>query len=73
MASEPRLVEVRRNVLKKNDLAAAELRRNFRDAGVSVISLVDWLGQDRPPGKDTDRVAAAIPRGGAGGRPGDGQ
>jgi hydrogenase nickel incorporation protein HypB len=47
MASEPRLVEVRRNVLKKNDLAAAELRRNFRDAGVSVISLVSSPGSGK--------------------------
>jgi hydrogenase nickel incorporation protein HypB len=47
MASEPRLVEVRRNVLKKNDLVAAELRRNFRDAGVSVISLVSSPGSGK--------------------------
>ena len=47
MASEPRLVEVRRNVLKKNDLAAAELRGNFRDAGVSVISLVSSPGSGK--------------------------
>ena len=47
MASEPRLVEVRRNVLKKNDLAAAGLRQNFRDAGVSVISLVSSPGSGK--------------------------
>src|ERR1700755_3417533 len=47
MASEPRLVEVRRNVLKKNDLAAAELRKNFRDAGTSVISVVSSPGSGK--------------------------
>jgi hydrogenase nickel incorporation protein HypB len=47
MASEPRLVEVRRNVLKKNDLAAAGLRQNFRDAGISVISLVSSPGSGK--------------------------
>src|ERR1051326_5217705 len=47
MTNEPRLVEVRRNVLKKNDVAAAELRRNFREAGVSVISLVSSPGSGK--------------------------
>jgi len=47
MTNEPRLVEVRRNVLKKNDLAAAQLRRSFRDAGVSVISLVSSPGSGK--------------------------
>jgi hydrogenase nickel incorporation protein HypB len=41
------MVEVRRNVLKKNDLAAAGLRRDFRDAGVSVISLVSSPGSGK--------------------------
>jgi hydrogenase nickel incorporation protein HypB len=41
------MVEVRRNVLKKNDLAAAELRRGFHDAGVSVISLVSSPGSGK--------------------------
>jgi len=47
MASEPRLVEVRRNVLKKNDLAAAGLRQDFRNAGISVISLVSSPGSGK--------------------------
>jgi hydrogenase nickel incorporation protein HypB len=41
---EPRLVEVRRNVLKRNDLIARELREQFRQAGVFVVSLVSSPG-----------------------------
>lgn len=41
---QPRLVEVRRNVLKQNDVLAAELRRRFADAGVFVTSLVSSPG-----------------------------
>jgi hydrogenase nickel incorporation protein HypB len=44
MSTEPRLVEVRQNVLKQNDLLARSLRQRFRDAGVSVISLVSSPG-----------------------------
>jgi hydrogenase nickel incorporation protein HypB len=44
MSINPRLVEVRQNVLKQNDLLARELRRRFREAGVSVISLVSSPG-----------------------------
>ena len=39
-----RLVEVRQNVLKKNDLLARELRQRFQDAGVFVISMVSSPG-----------------------------
>jgi len=42
--SEPRLVEVRRNVLKQNDLIARALREQFRSAGVFVVSLVSGPG-----------------------------
>jgi hydrogenase nickel incorporation protein HypB len=42
--SEPRLVEVRQNVLKQNDLLARQLRGRFRAAGVHVISLVSSPG-----------------------------
>lgn len=42
--SEPRLVEIRRNVFKKNDLLARELRRRFADAGTRVVSLVSSPG-----------------------------
>jgi hydrogenase nickel incorporation protein HypB len=41
---EPRIVEVRENVLKKNDLLARELRGRFRAAGVYVVSLVSSPG-----------------------------
>jgi hydrogenase nickel incorporation protein HypB len=40
----PRIVEVRKNILKKNDLAAAALRDRFRAAGVFVTSLVSSPG-----------------------------
>ncbi|HJZ72547.1 MAG TPA: hypothetical protein VKE51_12470 [Vicinamibacterales bacterium] len=42
----PRIVEVRKNVLKKNDLAAA-LRERFRSAGVCVVSLVSSPGSGK--------------------------
>jgi hydrogenase nickel incorporation protein HypB len=42
--SEPRLVEVRRNVLKQNDIIARSLREEFRSAGVFVVSLVSSPG-----------------------------
>jgi hydrogenase nickel incorporation protein HypB len=42
--NEPRLVEVRRKILKENDLLARSLRRRFRDAGSCVISLVSSPG-----------------------------
>jgi hydrogenase nickel incorporation protein HypB len=44
MSPEPRLVEVRKNILKQNDLVARELRQRFRDAGVFVASLVSSPG-----------------------------
>jgi hydrogenase nickel incorporation protein HypB len=40
----PRLVEVRKNLLKQNDLNARELRQRFHDAGVFVVSLVSSPG-----------------------------
>ena len=43
----PRIVEVRKNVLKKNDLAAAALRDRFRAAGVCVVSLVSSPGSGK--------------------------
>jgi len=39
-----RMVEVRRHVLKKNDVAASALRRRFQQAGVFVVSLVSSPG-----------------------------
>ncbi|HEY7180219.1 MAG TPA: hydrogenase nickel incorporation protein HypB [Blastocatellia bacterium] len=40
----PRLVEVRRNALKQNDMLARSLRDRFRKAGVRVISMVSSPG-----------------------------
>jgi hydrogenase nickel incorporation protein HypB len=40
----PRIVEVRQNVLKKNDELARALRARFRAAGVFVVSLVSSPG-----------------------------
>ena len=47
MNPEPRLVEVRKNVLKQNDFVARALRDRFRSAGVSVISLVSSPGSGK--------------------------
>jgi hydrogenase nickel incorporation protein HypB len=47
MSAEPRLVEVRRNVLKQNDLIAGELRKRFREAGVYTVSLVSSPGSGK--------------------------
>lgn len=47
MSSEPRLVEVRRNILKENDILARALRRRFHQAGVHVISLVSSPGSGK--------------------------
>jgi hydrogenase nickel incorporation protein HypB len=47
MSAEPRLVEVRRNVMKKNDHLAAELRARYRQAGVYVVSLVSSPGSGK--------------------------
>jgi len=43
-ALQPRLVEVRRNVLKQNDVLARELRDRFGKAGVFVVSMVSSPG-----------------------------
>ncbi len=44
MSNHPRLVEVRQNVLKQNDVVARALRERFRAAGVYVVSLVSSPG-----------------------------
>jgi hydrogenase nickel incorporation protein HypB len=41
---QPRIVEVRQGVLKKNDLLARELRGRFQAAGVYVVNLVSSPG-----------------------------
>jgi hydrogenase nickel incorporation protein HypB len=45
--TEPRLVEVRKNVLKQNDIFARELRERFHEAGVFVVSLVSSPGSGK--------------------------
>jgi hydrogenase nickel incorporation protein HypB len=47
MSLEPRLVEVRKNILKQNDMAARALRERFREAGVLVVSLVSSPGSGK--------------------------
>lgn len=47
MSTQPRLVEVRKNVLKQNDIVARDLRRRFQDAGVFVVSLVSSPGSGK--------------------------
>ena len=44
MTVTTRLVEVRRNVMKKNDLLARALRERMQTAGVFVVSLVSSPG-----------------------------
>jgi len=43
----PRLVEVRQNVLKQNDVVARALRERFRTAGVLAVSLVSSPGSGK--------------------------
>jgi len=45
--SEPRLVEVRKNVLKQNDLLARALRTRFHESGVFVVSMVSSPGSGK--------------------------
>ncbi len=47
MSPEARLVEVRRNVLKQNDVVARALRERFHAAGVFVVSLVSSPGSGK--------------------------
>jgi hydrogenase nickel incorporation protein HypB len=47
MSTEPRLVEVRRNILKQNDVVARALREHFRTSGVFVVSLVSSPGSGK--------------------------
>lgn len=66
--SEPRLIEVRKNVLKQNDVLARELREQFRESGVFTVSLVSspgsgktaFLEQTLKLLKDDFRVAALV-------------
>jgi hydrogenase nickel incorporation protein HypB len=47
MNQEPRIIEVRKNVLKQNDVTARSLRERFHQAGVMVISLVSSPGSGK--------------------------
>jgi hydrogenase nickel incorporation protein HypB len=47
MGFQPRLVEVRKNVLKQNDIVARSLREQFRASGVFVVSLVSSPGSGK--------------------------
>jgi hydrogenase nickel incorporation protein HypB len=47
MHTEPRLIKVRKNVLKQNDVVARGLRERFRAAGVFVVSLVSSPGSGK--------------------------
>jgi hydrogenase nickel incorporation protein HypB len=65
---QPRIVEVREGILKKNDLLARELRARYRAAGVYVVSLVSGPGAGKTELlqktlaalKPTQRVAALV-------------
>ncbi len=68
MRPEPRLIEVRKNVLKQNDFVARALRERFRAAGVFVVSLVSSPGSGKTAFlekiltllRTNDRVAALV-------------
>jgi hydrogenase nickel incorporation protein HypB len=47
MTGTPRIVEVRRNILKRNDEIAHTLRTRFAETGVSVLSLVSSPGSGK--------------------------
>lgn len=47
MNSEPRLLQVRKNVLKQNDVVARGLRDRFRAVGTFVISMVSSPGSGK--------------------------
>jgi hydrogenase nickel incorporation protein HypB len=65
---QPRIVDVREGILKKNDLLARELRERFREAGLFVASLVSSPGAGKTALleatlgalKATRRVAALV-------------
>jgi hydrogenase nickel incorporation protein HypB len=44
VSAKTRIIEVRQNVLKQNDIVAHALRQRFREAGVFVVSLVSSPG-----------------------------
>ena len=44
MTGQPRILEIRQNVLRRNDVIARDLRERFRAAGVCVVSFVSSPG-----------------------------
>src|ERR1700676_4730080 len=47
MNPDPRMVEVRKNVLKQNDVIARTLRERFRNEGISAVGLVSSPGSGK--------------------------
>jgi hydrogenase nickel incorporation protein HypB len=47
MSSGTRIIEIRQNVFKQNDLLARALRQRFHDAGVFVVSIVSSPGSGK--------------------------
>jgi len=47
VSSGTRIIEVRQNVFKQNDIIARALRQRFRDAGVFVVSMVSSPGSGK--------------------------
>ena len=47
MSAQPRIVEVRKNILKHNDEIARALRQRFEQAGLFVVSLVSSPGSGK--------------------------
>ena len=47
VTAQPRILEVRTQILKKNDVTARSMRDRFRDAGVFVTSLVSSPGSGK--------------------------
>jgi hydrogenase nickel incorporation protein HypB len=47
MSLQPRMVEVRKNVLKQNDVNAAALRERFHEQGILAVSLVSSPGSGK--------------------------
>lgn len=47
MSPEPRMLEVRKNVLKQNDVIARALRERFRNEGILAVSLVSSPGSGK--------------------------
>ena len=68
MSTATRIVQVRQNATKKNDLTARALRNSFREAGVRVVSLVSSPGSGKTAFlertlsalRDEHRVAALV-------------